>query len=221
MPLPSNNIIVRLQDVSLSYGHTPVLQGVNLEIDTRDFVVVTGANGGGKTSLLRVMLKLIAPTSGQVMYLDNGVEIDNLHIGYLPQKNAIDNRFPISVEEVVASGLYAVDKPMSKVERMQQVRHTLQQLKLEQLSHRHIGELSGGQLQRALLARAIISRPRLLVLDEPLSYIDEVFAPRIYDILSQLSAHTAVVMVTHRPALVTRLATQNIKVVGCGIDCAL
>lgn len=221
MPLPSNNIIVRLQDVSLSYGHTPVLQGVNLEIDTRDFVVVTGANGGGKTSLLRVMLKLIAPTSGQVMYLDNGVEIDNLHIGYLPQKNAIDNRFPISVEEVVASGLYAVDKPMSKVERMQQVRLTLQQLELEQLSHRHIGELSGGQLQRALLARAIISRPRLLVLDEPLSYIDEVFAPRIYDILSQLSAHTAVVMVTHRPALVTRLATQNIKVVGCGIDCAL
>lgn len=221
MPLPSNNIIVRLQDVSLSYGHTLVLQGVNLEIDARDFVVVTGANGGGKTSLLRVMLKLIAPTSGQVMYLDNGVEIDNLHIGYLPQKNAIDNRFPISVEEVVASGLYAVDKPMSKVERMQQVRHTLQQLELEQLSHRHIGELSGGQLQRALLARAIISRPRLLVLDEPLSYIDEVFAPRIYDILSQLSAHTAVVMVTHRPALVTRLATQNIKVVGCGIDCAL
>lgn len=221
MPLPSNNIIVRLQDVSLSYGHTPVLQGVNLEIDARDFVVVTGANGGGKTSLLRVMLKLIAPTSGQVMYLDNGVEIDNLHIGYLPQKNAIDNRFPISVEEVVESGLYAVDKPMSKVERMQQVRHTLQQLELEQLSHRHIGELSGGQLQRALLARAIISRPRLLVLDEPLSYIDEVFAPRIYDILSQLSAHTAVVMVTHRPALVTRLATQNIKVVGCGIDCAL
>ncbi|MBQ2978484.1 MAG: metal ABC transporter ATP-binding protein [Bacteroidaceae bacterium] len=221
MPLPSNNIIVRLQDVSLSYGHTPVLQGVNLEIDARDFVVVTGANGGGKTSLLRVMLKLIAPTSGQVMYLDNGVEIDNLHIGYLPQKNAIDNRFPISVEEVVASGLYAVDKPMSKVERMQQVRLTLQQLELEQLSHRHIGELSGGQLQRALLARAIISRPRLLVLDEPLSYIDEVFAPRIYDILSQLSAHTAVVMVTHRPALVTRLATQNIKVVGCGIDCAL
>lgn len=221
MPLPSNNIIVRLQDVSLSYGHTPVLQGVNLEIDARDFVVVTGANGGGKTSLLRVMLKLIAPTSGQVMYLDNGVEIDNLHIGYLPQKNAIDNRFPISVEEVVASGLYAVDKPMSKVERMQQVRHTLQQLELEQLSHRHIGELSGGQLQRALLARAIISRPRLLVLDEPLSYIDEVFAPHIYDILSQLSAHTAVVMVTHRPALVTRLATQNIKVVGCGIDCAL
>lgn len=221
MPLPSNNIIVRLQDVSLSYGHTPVLQGVNLEIDARDFVVVTGANGGGKTSLLRVMLKLIAPTSGQVMYLDNGVEIDNLHIGYLPQKNAIDNRFPISVEEVVESGLYAVDKPMSKVERMQQVRLTLQQLELEQLSHRHIGELSGGQLQRALLARAIISRPRLLVLDEPLSYIDEVFAPRIYDILSQLSAHTAVVMVTHRPALVTRLATQNIKVVGCGIDCAL
>ncbi len=221
MPLPSNNIIVRLQDVSLSYGHTPVLQGVNLEIDARDFVVVTGANGGGKTSLLRVMLKLIAPTSGQVMYLDNGVEIDNLHIGYLPQKNAIDNRFPISVEEVVASGLYAVDKPMSKVERMQQVRLTLQQLELEQLSHRHIGELSGGQLQRALLGRAIISRPRLLMLDEPLSYIDEVFAPRIYDILSQLSAHTAVVMVTHRPALVTRLATQNIKVVGCGIDCAL
>lgn len=221
MPLPSNNIIVRLQDVSLSYGHTPVLQGVNLEIDARDFVVVTGANGGGKTTLLRVMLKLIAPTSGQVMYLDNGVEIDNLHIGYLPQKNAIDNRFPISVEEVVASGLYVVDKPMSKVERMQQVRLTLQQLELEQLSHRHIGELSGGQLQRALLARAIISRPRLLVLDEPLSYIDEVFAPRIYDILSQLSAHTAVVMVTHRPALVTRLATQNIKVVGCGIDCAL
>lgn len=221
MPLPSNNIIVRLQDVSLSYGHTHVLQGVNLEIGARDFVVVTGANGGGKTSLLRVMLKLIAPTSGQVMYLDNGVEIDNLHIGYLPQKNAIDNRFPISVEEVVASGLYAVDKPMSKVERMQQVRLTLQQLELEQLSHRHIGELSGGQLQRALLARAIISRPRLLVLDEPLSYIDEVFAPRIYDILSQLSAHTAVVMVTHRPALVTRLATQNIKVVGCGIDCAL
>lgn len=218
MPLPNNNIIVRLQDVSLSYGHTPVLQGVNLEIGTRDFVVVTGANGGGKTSLLRVMLKLIAPTLGQVVHLDNGVEIDNLHIGYLPQKNAIDSRFPISVEEVVASGLYAVDKQMSKANRVQQVKQTLQRLELEQLSHRHIGELSGGQLQRTLLARAIISQPRLLVLDEPLSYIDEAFAPRIYDILSQLSAHTAVVMVTHRPALVAELATQCIKVADCGID---
>lgn len=207
-----NNIIVRLSDVSLSYYERAVLQHVNLAVRERDFIVVTGVNGGGKTSLIRLLLKLIKPTQGVVTYYCNSRVVDRLHIGYLPQKNKIDSNFPISVEEVVESGLQTTSEALSSEERRAQVSGVLAQLGLESFANRPIGELSGGELQRTLLARAIVSKPRLLVLDEPLSYIDETFAPHLYNILAELAQDCAIVMVTHQPDKVADLATRMLKI---------
>ena len=212
MPSLDKDIIVGLSDVSLSYEQRLVLKQVNLAVRKRDFLVITGANGGGKTTLLRLLLKLLKPTDGSVKYYDEGREIDSLHIGYLPQKNMIDARFPISVEEVVASGLYSSSAHTPSIEKKSQIAQVLSQLGLEKFARRPIGELSGGELQRTLLARAIISQPQLLVLDEPLSYIDEAFAPRIYDMLACLAQECAIVMVTHQSDKVARLATKMMKI---------
>ena len=212
MPSLDKNIIVSLSDVSLSYEQRQVLQHVDLTVGARDFVVITGANGGGKTTLLRLLLKLIKPTTGVVKYYKAGIEVDALHIGYLPQKNMIDSRFPVTVEEVVASGLYTSSLPLSKAEKRNKVEQLLALIGLDGFAHRPIGELSGGGLQRTLLARAIISQPQLLVLDEPLSYIDETFAPRIYEMLAQLAQDCAIVMVTHQPDKVAGLATRILKI---------
>ena len=209
MPSLDKHIIALLDGVSLTYEQRPILHDLNLAVSNRDFIVITGANGGGKTSLLRLLLKLLKPTAGRVTYYNNGSEIDALHIGYLPQKNMIDSRFPITVGEVVVSGLYASHNPAEEPAR---VKAAMELLGIEQFATRPIGELSGGELQRTLLARAIISQPQLLVLDEPLSYIDEAFAPRIYDILSQISSHCAIVMVTHHPDKVAHLATRMMKI---------
>ena len=213
MPSPDNNTLIRLTDVALFYERRQVLANVNLTVSDNDFVVVTGVNGVGKTSMLRVLLKLLPPTSGRVAYYTDGKEVESLRIGYLPQKTAIDSSFPISVEEVIRSGLYAPARSaQDTLGEKERVNAVMEELELTALARRPIGELSGGQLQRTLLARAIVSSPQLLVLDEPLSYIDELFAPRIYDILSRLSSHTAIVMVTHQPAAVSSMATQVVRI---------
>lgn len=210
---PNNDILVALNDISLSYGNTAVLHHIDLRVSKNDFVVIRGTNGCGKTSLLRVLLKLIKPTSGSVTYYQQNTGNQAFTIGYLSQKNVIDNRFPISVEEVIASGLYPNSKKKTPPELLKtRIEETLAELDLTHLAQRPIGELSGGQLQRTLLGRAIISQPQLLVLDEPLSYIDDTFTPHIYNILSRISKHSAVLMVTHFPALVESLATQNLKI---------
>ncbi len=214
MPLQPTDPLIVLEKVCLSYDNREVLRGIDFVVSRGDFVVITGPNGGGKTSMLRVMLKLLSPTSGHVRYYRGGEEVDHLKIGYLPQKNAIDSRFPITVSEVVASGLYSSGLRRGRLTGAWQLRieETLELLGIEELASRSIGRLSGGQLQRALLGRAIISRPELLVLDEPLSYIDEAFGVRIYSLLERLSHETTVVMVTHRPSKASSMATQMLYV---------
>lgn len=212
MPLPGNDILVKLSDIAVSYGDVSVLQHFDMEVAENDFVVVTGANGGGKTTILRVMLKLLKPDCGRVQYFGGGSEIDALHIGYLPQKSMIDSRFPISVEDVVASGLYEVGKRFEKREYSRRVHDMLLLLGLQDLARRHIGRLSGGQLQRVLLGRAIISHPRLLVLDEPMSYLDTMWRERVGDILTDYARDSTIVMVTHNLEVVENIATKLVRV---------
>ncbi len=204
----NNNTLVSLSRVSFAYDRNLILQDVNLVVDNHDFVVITGTNGGGKTTLLRLLLRLLTPTSGAVEYYQRCESVTHLSIGYLPQKNSIDNHFPIVVEEVIRSGLYAT-KSLDRNERRLRVQMVMEQLHLTALAQRPIGELSGGQLQRVLLGRAVVSRPQLLVLDEPFSYIDDTFVTHICEMLQQIKSHTAVVMVTHQPALVLPMATQT------------
>lgn len=213
--MPSSNKMVEVEDLWLRYDTRTVLEDINLTIHQNEFVVITGPNGGGKTSLLRVVLGLQHPERGSVHYFREGNPVSKLNIGYLPQKNMIDSRFPLTVYDVVSSGLmcegFGFRRRLSaeQQERMQEI---LSLIGMEEFSASSIGNLSGGQLQRTLLGRAIISNPELLVLDEPASYVDKRFEERLYDLLSRLASKTTILLVSHELTPLTSMATRTLYV---------
>lgn len=198
----------------MKWDRRSVLSDVDLSINKGDFVAITGPNGGGKTTLLRIILKLLRPTSGSVRYFDqSGAEVSHLSIGYLPQKNKIDSHFPITVRQVIASGLMSV-KGLSKDVKSGKVEEMLKLMGLEKHGDNGLGEISGGQLQRTLLGRALISEPSVLVLDEPLSYVDKRFERHIYDMMEQLAGHTTIILVSHEMTTIASMANRHIIVDG-------
>ncbi len=192
--------LIELRGVDFVRGQRTILSGVNLTIRRGDFVAVTGPNGGGKTTLMRLILGLLKPTRGTVVRRQRKVRVS-----YLPQKNAIDSQFPITVREVIASGLVEPDRD-GLVDRM------LREMELVEHASKPIGVLSGGQQQRALLGRALISCPEMLVLDEPLSYVDKHFEERIYDIIRRLASKTTIILVSHEITTVAAIANRHIIV---------
>lgn len=219
MTMSTESTIISLRDVSMSHDRRTVLANVNLDIDRGDFIAITGPNGGGKTTLLRIILKLLKPTTGSVTYLADGRPTRYLNIGYLPQKNMIDSHFPVSVTEVVASGLLA-DRTLSARERARRVDEALDTVELRSHADSPIGTLSGGQLQRALLGRAIISRPNLLVFDEPLSYIDKHFESHLYGIIRTLAERATILLVSHEMTTIASMATRHLIVDRTIHECA-
>lgn len=201
--------LIALTNVSQRWDGKQVLGDVELEIFPLDFLAITGPNGGGKTTLMRIILKLLKPTTGNVAYFKNGREVKTLHIGYLPQKNAIDARFPITVRGVVESGLLG-----RKNENPERVGEVLEMVGMGEFAQSAIGNLSGGQLQRALLGRALVSKPELLVMDEPLSYVDQKFEKRIYDIIASVAPTTTIILVSHQMSVIGRMANRHFIVDG-------
>lgn len=209
--------IISLNNVEMIREGRKVLSGVDLTVNRGDFMAITGPNGGGKTTLLRIMLRLLKPTHGTVDYYDSdGNLTERLSIGYLPQKNMIDSKFPITVSEVVELGIPRATR-FSGDERRSLVRETVELVGLGDYASASIGKLSGGQLQRALLARAVISRPEALVLDEPLSYVDRNFERKIYDIVENLAKTTTVILVSHDMSRISGMANRHI-IVDHGIE---
>lgn len=186
--------IISLHGVAAGYDNREVLSNVNLTIHKHDFVGVIGPNGSGKTTLLRVLMGLHPPTSGTISYFNHDGAGHKPTFGYLPQQNLIDRHFPITVEEVILSGLGAGESLSAS---KQEVEKVVAMMGLESLARRPIGKLSGGQLQRTLLGRAVIARPEVIVLDEPLSYLDATFEETLYRILLELNRTTTLLMVTH------------------------
>lgn len=199
----ANKTLISLDHVSMGWDGRTVLADVNLDIRQGDFIAITGPNGGGKTTLLKIILGLLHPSRGRVTR-----RTSDLKIGYLPQKNMIDSHFPISVREVIMSGLLA-SRRLDKDERTRRYDQTIALMGLEEHASRPIGELSGGQLQRALLGRAVISNPELLVLDEPLSYIDKRFESRLYNIISDIAVHSTIVLVSHEMSMIAGMANRH------------
>lgn len=197
--------LISLKDVSVGYDdRQKVLDHVNLDILPNDFIGVIGPNGGGKTTLVKTILKAL-PYSGEVQYSPVIGSDGYRAIGYLPQVSDIDKSFPISVCEVVLSGLQARKRLFGRYSAADKAK-ALQQLDLcgiESIARRPIGELSGGQLQRTLLCRALISDPKVLILDEPANFVDNKFEKELYAILRQLNDRMAIIMVSHDLGTIT------------------
>ncbi|MEX0987624.1 MAG: ABC transporter ATP-binding protein [Bacteroidales bacterium] len=186
--------LLTIQNASAAYSGKTVLSGVSLEISPDDFTGIIGPNGGGKTTLLKLILGLMKPSEGQVIR-----HIGKHDIGYLPQVSQFDDHFPITVTNVVLSGLATgMNMGLKKnADSTKKVDDILRSTGISQLKHRAIGELSGGELQRTMLARAIVSSPKLLILDEPNTYVDNRFEQELYRILSELNKKMAILLVSH------------------------
>lgn len=190
--------IVSLKNVTVKYGSYTAIESANLEIFEGDFIGIIGPNGGGKTTLIKTILGSV-PYSGEITLsptlFDNGRRL----IGYLPQQTTFDRQFPIPVIEVVLSGLQS-QKGFSRRYKTAERNKALQLLDnmgISSIADRQIGEISGGQMQRVLLCRAIIAEPKLLILDEPTNFVDKRFESELYDILRELNKQMTIVMVSH------------------------
>ena len=205
-------MLVKLENISCGYESEKVIEGVNLEINKEDFIGMIGPNGGGKSTLIKLIMGMIEPWTGRVQYgkTESGKDIK---IGYLPQFHRFDHKFPISIEEVILSGLIKKSSLFTRFckqdyERAEAVSSLLG---LKEISAKSIGELSGGQMQRAFLGRAIISNPDLLILDEPVTHVDSKFELELYELLEDLNKRTAILLVSHDVGQIT----STVKTIAC------
>jgi len=185
--------IVEIENLSVALSGNLVLHDVCLTIYERDFLGIIGPNGGGKTTLAKALLGLIKPASGTIRFFDENLKS---RIGYMPQNNQIDKKFPILVSEAVDSGLIR-NKNLSRKERRETVDNILNEMGIANIAGKAVGELSGGQLQRVLLARALVGKPELLILDEPNSYVDKAFEAYFYDNLKKINETAAIILISH------------------------
>ena len=225
-----NTPLIEIKNLSAGYDSRTVLRNVNLTVYDRDFLGIIGPNGGGKTTLIKCILGLLKPTAGEILYSEKRFVTSDkqgsaaqrpaltanrsvLKMGYLPQYNSIDRKFPITVEEVILSGLSSQKSLISRftATHREKARQVIARMGLEGLEKRAIGALSGGQLQRALLGRAIISDPALVVLDEPSTYIDKRFEARLYELLAEINHDCAIILVSHDIGTVL----QQVKSIAC------
>jgi zinc transport system ATP-binding protein len=206
-----DDALIQIEDVEFRYRRDPVLVDIELAIEAGDFLAVIGPNGSGKTTLIKIMLGLLEPTRGAVSLF--GTPIRSFQqwerVGYVPQKAThFDPYFPASVQEVVAMGFVAGGhrRRLLSGERKSRVLHALEAVCMEDMHGRPIGELSGGQQQRVFIARALVSSPAILILDEPTAGVDAEAQNTFYSMLDRLNreAGLTVVFSTHNVGVVTK-----------------
>lgn len=203
---------IELQDVSVHYGDTPALSSVSLNVAGGQFVSILGANGSGKTTLLKVINGFIEPSQGEVRVFGKEVRADlnklRIDIGYVPQKSTPRVTVPITVFDVVLSGRYGkigLFKRPDKEDR----RKTLEALRwvgMEEFCERRITELSGGQQQKIFIARALVQEPKILLLDEPTSFLDVKTQTQVLKLIKDLQ---------HRREITTLLVTHDLNEAFC------
>jgi len=187
--------LLEIKDLSAGYDNNIVLENISLDVYSGDFIGVIGPNGGGKTTLIKTILGLLKPVSGEMT-----LHISKTNIGYLPQVNQIDKRFPISVIDVVRSGKSnsaLFSSFLKNTAEKEKAESLLAEMGIAHIRNKAIGELSGGQMQRVFLCRALMNQPELLVLDEPSTYVDNNFEGELYQKLKELNEQMAIILISH------------------------
>ncbi|MBQ8098925.1 MAG: ABC transporter ATP-binding protein [Bacteroidaceae bacterium] len=194
-----NNHLVEIKNVSAHYGKKQVLTGVSFNVEERDFLGIIGPNGGGKTTLVKILLGLVKPSEGTVTFFHEGKPSSRPRIGYLPQYLSFDHKFPVTVTDVVLSGLLGQRNLFRRFteDEHKQAHQIISQLELQEFAQAPISQLSGGQRQRVLLGRTLICQPKLIILDEPSTYIDHQHQSELYAILNEINRQCAIILVSH------------------------
>ncbi len=191
--------VIELENVSFTYNSSYVLENVDLVVREKDFLSIVGPNAGGKTTILKLLLGLIKPTKGVVRVFGDSPVKARPRIGYMPQHTSLDSLFPVSVLDVVLMGRLGTGTRFGFYNQSDKeaAEEALKRVELYAIRHRAFSDLSGGQSQRVLIARAIVSGPELLLLDEPTSSVDIAVETQLYDLLDQLNDSMTIVLVTH------------------------
>jgi len=205
--------VIEIKNLYFSYNGVPILDDINLDLPEKAFLALIGPNGGGKTTLLKIILGLLKPVSGSVSVFDKMPYLVVKRLGYVPQESDLNKDFPISVMDVVLMGRLGkkvFNWGYSK-EDISLANDILDRLNLSDYKNERIGEVSGGQRRRAFIARALVSQPEILFLDEPLSSIDIGGQNQMYEILRELNKDITIVMATHDVGAVSKY----IKSIAC------
>jgi len=213
MNMQSNEVVIELKGVCFSHGQTPVLSNIHLKVPALDFLAIVGPNGGGKTTLLKLILGLLSPDKGSITVFGMPPVKARQRIGYMPQRPSYNPSFPITVFDMVLSGriksgffVMGYDKNDRKA-----AEYALELTGLTDYKNARMEELSGGQVQRALLARAVVNRPLVLLLDEPTANIDVNGKMQFTELFSHLNQDTTLIMVSHD----LDLFSKGIKRIAC------
>ena len=185
--------ILEIQDLNFKYDKQIILENINLSIDKGDFLAIIGPNGGGKSTLLKLILGLLNPTSGKI-------KLHETQVGYVPQNTNININFPIKVQDVVSLGF------KNTKENIKKVNQALMQVNMQNFNNTKISNLSGGQRQRVFIARALFNSPTLLILDEPTASIDPTGQEMIYKLLKDLNKNKTIIVVSHDISVILKYA---------------
>jgi len=193
------NEVVRLNNVTVSFNGETILKRINFVVREDDYIGIIGPNGGGKTTLLKVILGLVSPDEGEISILGESPEKGRRHIGYVPQFAEFDRAFPISVWDTVLMGRLSQSSPFRRFDEEDKAKaeESLKKVRILGLKDRQMGSLSGGERQRIYIARALTTDPKILLLDEPTASIDVEMEAGFYELLNDLRKNVAIVLVSH------------------------
>ncbi len=198
--------VISFENVSFSYGRNKVLEDIDLFVEKGDFTAIVGPNGGGKTTILKLILGLLSPQKGELKVFGQSPCKSRIRTGYVPQFSVHDRSFPIDVENVVMQGLIGNTSfgPFYSKNVKKKVADIIEKLGLTQRMKDRFGDLSGGLKQRTLIARAVVSQPELLLLDEPVSSVDSSVEKDVFEMLNLLNKKMTIVLVSHDIGFVSK-----------------